>query len=375
MPLPSVPAPRTWASGDLVLAPRLRADVSDAVAFLAGRPFFMGQNKGGPTWGNGTDSNLGLNTELADPWNMHDYTSSGATSSKLFAQAPGWYLCRAAVPMVWNTATQAMFAAGFNWVNNGVTQTTIRGAQLFNGSGTAMMPQCCDLIQQTVTGAIGGSGDFIQATAFQNTGGNINLGNSATRFPTVSARWVCANTGTASLPVPPLTAVPSPITSAWLNANVRDTIRFLIYPPACKAVYAPGSATLASSSFPAGSAVPLNSTALDTYSAFNTSTFTYTAPVAGIYFCYGQTNLASTSAANAAYAAGFSVNGGTIQWADRTYKANADSSGGGATATRRLRLNAGDTVQFMATQGTGSAIAYNTGAIGQTRALFVWDGA
>ena len=38
MPLPSLPNPRTWAADDLITVPRLRADVSNAVAFLAGGP-------------------------------------------------------------------------------------------------------------------------------------------------------------------------------------------------------------------------------------------------------------------------------------------------------------------------------------------------
>lgn len=360
-----------------MLVPRLRADVSDAVAFLSQRPFFAGQNTGGPPWGSGADNGLGLNAELADPWNMHDYTGTvpGSSSAQIWCQAPGWYLCRSSVPFSYTGATQAAFAAGFSSVTGGGAASTIRGALLLNGSTLPLTAQCCDLIEQTSTGPIGGGGDWIQPTAFQNTGASVNLVSNASKLPWVSARWVCATSGTQPLPVPPLTAVPSPITSAWMNANVRDTIRFLIYPPICKAIYTAGSSTLASSAFPAGTAVPLNSVTVDNYGAFSTSTFKFTAPVAGSYFCYGQFSLAAPTAPTAAYTAGWSVNGGTTAWGDRTYKGSADTNGGGATVTKRLRLNAGDTVQLMASQGTGSAIAYNTAAINQTRAIFVWDGA
>lgn len=368
MPQAIVPAPRTWSPGDLILAPRLRADVSDAVAFLTQRPFFAGQNTLAPSWPNSANNALPLNAELTDFWNMHSTTQN---SSQLYCQAPGWYLCRAAVPFAYTTATQQQFACGFTPHTGGVTGTNTLGVMV-QGSGHNPMPVCCDLIQQTVTGGIGGGGDYIQPTAFQASGGAINLISTATVQPNVSARWVCANSGTQPLPIPPLATAPSPITSAWLNANVRDTINFLIYPPIVRAVYAPGASTLANSAWPAGSTVPLNAETVDNYGAFNTGTFTFTAPVAGIYYCYGQFCLGA-SAAFGSIGAGFSVGGGTTQWGDSPFTNSV--GGAGATVTKRLRLTAGQTVQFMATQNSGGAVAYSTSANNQTRAIFVWEGA
>lgn len=374
MSLPSIPSPMTWSAGTRVLAPRLRADVSDAVAFLLSRPYFVGQNQTGSSWASGSDFTLGLYSELSDPWNGHDWTGlvTGAVSSQMWCQAPGWYLARSEVAWAY-TGAQAMFAAGFLWRNNGSTVAAVRGGLLLNGSTHPLAAQSADLIEQTIAGPIGGSGDYIQATAFQNTGSGVNLNNTSTLQPTVSVRWASAISGTEPLPVPPLATVPSPITSAWMNANVRDTINFLTYPPICKAVYAPGSSTLATATFPAGSVVPLNSVTVDNYGGMTTgASAAYTAPVAGRYYVYGQMNLAA-AASSTGYGAGIRINGGTTTWGDVVFK-TSDSSGGGATFNRRIRLNAGDTVQLMATQGSGSTIAYNTGSPNQTRFIIVWEG-
>jgi hypothetical protein len=368
MPQPAIPSPRTWAAGDFVLTPQLRANVSDAVALLAGRPWFLGQSASGATWAAGADGTLGLDTELDDPWNMHTIANA-----KIWCPLPGWYLCRCTFPFAYTSTTAAVFAAGFQWQNNGSGVGPIRGPLLWSGSGYYPTPQAVDLIEQTISGPANGSGDWIEATGYQGTGSTISRSANATQLPTVSARWVAAITGTQPLAVPPLATVPSPITSAWLNANVRDTISFLTYPPIAKATYAAGSSTLAGSTFPAGSVVPLNAVTVDNYGGLSTGAAAgYTAPVAGRYYCYGQFSLAA-AASIFSIGAGFSVNGGTTQWGDVLYK-TSDTFGSGAGVSKRLRLNAGDKVQLIATQNTGSAIAYNTGAASQTRMIIVWEG-
>jgi hypothetical protein len=374
MTLPAIPAPRTWAPGDDVLAPQMRADVSDAVAFLVSRPFFAGQNTG-QTFGTGGPFNLGLNIELDDPWNAHDFTGTVANSlsSQIWCQAPGWYLAHVYLPYNYTGSTQYQFAAGLTWTNNGVTQTPVNGGLLLCGSTHGPVAKCTDLIPQTVAGPIGGSGDWIGTVSSQNTGGNVQFAYSSTLAATTTTRWVCALTGTQPLPVPPLATVPSPLTSAWMNANVRDTINFLIYPPVCK-VTLTGSHTLASSTFPAGNYVPFNSVTFDNYGGFTTgSTAVYTAPVAGRYYVYGQFNLAAASS-TALYGAGIIVNGGTTQWGDVIYK-TSDSYGGGATVGKQIRLNAGDTVGLVSTQNSGSTISFNTAAANQTRFIVCWEGA
>jgi hypothetical protein len=108
------------------------------------------------------------------------------------------------------------------------------------GSGHHPSPQVCDLVQMTVPGIPGGAGDWVELTALQTTGGSLAYGATATVFPYVSVRWVAALSGTAGLAVPSNDAWVSPasfVTSAFLNKNIRDTIRFLCYPPIYRAHY------------------------------------------------------------------------------------------------------------------------------------------
>ena len=223
------------------------------------------------------------------------------------------------------------------------------------------------------SGAPGGAGDYITPVGLQTSGSGVALNTSAQNLPTAAIRWACALTGTEPLPVPPLTTVPSPITHAWLNANVRDTINFLIYPPCGKAHYTAGSSTLANTTLTSPAVVPLSTVDLDTYGAFTTgASAKYTFPVAGRYLVAGTVALASSSTATF-YACGVEVNGSTLYWGGITRFAGS-SLIGGASITKRIRVNAGDTVQLVAAQASGGSIAYNTAAANQTRLVVLWEG-
>ena len=375
MPQASLPSPRTWAAPDLVSVPRLRADAVDAIAFLLARPTFAGAVTTGRTWASGSDLPMMLDTEVIDNWSGHtpgQAVNGSQNPSQYFCQVPGWYLCRSAPAFNYTSATQALFAGGLEGLTGGVAWGPQRGPLTLCGSTHPPIPTAIDLIEMTVTGPPGGSGDYVQFDAFQGSGSTINLVNTSTFFPTASARWVCAISGTQPLPVPPLTAVPSPITSAWLNANIRDTIRYLIYPPIVRAFYSNTGSTLASGTFPAGISAPLNSETVDNYNAFNTTTHTWTCPLAGRYLVAGQVNL-NSSTGTTGYCCGVSVNGGTVQWGDSTYKVS-DTTGGGAGFCRRMRFSQGDTLQLMACQGSGSAIQWNNSGTNPTRLITVWEG-
>jgi hypothetical protein len=372
MPQPVLPTPRTWASLDQVNAPRLRADASDAIALLAGRPLFIGQDTSGTATTSGTEVGVPFNSELVDTWNGHNSLSLPT----YYCQFPGWYLAKGTVPWAYTTATQALFAAGFSGVSGGSAFGPIRGQLQLVGSGKNPSPQVCDLISMSVTGPIGGGGDSIVMTQLQTSGGGVNLAATATKFPYVSIRWVSALTGTQPLPVPPLAVAPSPITHAWCNANIRDTIEFLIYPPICKAYYVTGSASIPNQAFPSGTVVALNTIAVDNYGGYTTGgSGGYTAPVAGNYFCYSQVNFAAfNTTAGVAYSAGLQVNGGTIQWGDSVFQSTAQVTGAGAVIMRRLRLAAGDFVSPCAQQSTGGTLGLNATAANQSRFIAVWEG-
>jgi hypothetical protein len=371
----SLPSPRTWSANDLVTVPRLRADAVDAIAFLLQRPTFVGQVTTGKSYASGSDLPMFLDTEVIDTWAGHQQgtaVSGSVNPSRYYCQVPGWYLCRSAPAFSYTSATQAAFAGSLEGLANGAGFGPQRGQLTLDGSTNPPVPQCVDLVQLVVTGPPGGGGDYVQFDAIQTSGGSVSLVSAATQLPTASARWVCATSGTQPLPVPPRTACPSPITHAWLNADVRDTINYLIYPPILRVFYTSTGATLASQAFPAGSTAPLNTVTVDNYGGFNTGTFTYTVPVAGRYLIAGQMNLAA-AASSTGYGCGIQVNGATIAWGDVVLKVS-DSTGGGAGVVRRVRLSAGDTVKLAANQGSGGAIAWNGSGSNPTRLVMVWEG-
>lgn len=371
----TLPAPRTWSPQDLVTVPRLRADVSDAVALLAQRPMALLQSTTGYTVPGGGGV-VPMDAELYDPWNGHleDVSPSFAgLAANYWCQFPGWYLCDCRMPWIYNSTTPNSFLAGWNGISNGSGYGPFYGAVTIDASGQGTTSRAVDLIPQYVSGPPNGSGDLIQPYASAGNSGTISLNSSAVNLPTASIRWVCSLTGTAGLPVPPLATCPTPITSAWLNSNVRDTIRFLTYPPACKMYFNPGSASLPNSTLTTPQVITLNTTAVDNYSGATTgASAKYTAPVSGRYLLAGQYTLGASSTTTW-YACGLLVNGATLYWGDIIRFAGSPLAAG-AGVTRRLRLSAGDYVQLVGAQASGGSIAYNTTPAAQTRLIALWEG-
>lgn len=366
-PLPSLPSPRTWSTGDLVTVPRLRADLANAVALLIQRPYFLGQSTTGESIPSASGTTLTMDATLLDTWRGF----ANPASNVYTCQLPGWYLMDARIPFGYTSSTPAPTMAGFSSSDTS-SGATIYGAVTVNGSTSGtVLARSVDMFEMLTPGT---GGSVTSVIARQDSGSTVNLNTGAPDIPIVSMRWVCALAGTQPLPVPPLTSAPSPITSAWLNANLRDAINFLIYPPVMKAHYTAGSSSLANTTLASPAIVPLTTVDLDTYGGFTTGASAhYTAPVAGRYLLTGTVNLASSSTTTF-YACGVRVNGTTAYWGGITRFAGS-SLAGGASITKRLRLNAGDTVQLIAAQASGGSIAYNTTASNQTRLIALWEGA
>lgn len=179
-----------------------------------------------------------------------------------------------------------------------------------------------------------------------------------------------------------------PVSAAFMNRNVRDTINFLTYPPIMEAYYLAGTASLASqASLPAvGHVIPCDTTTVDNYGAYSTSSHTWTAPVAGTYWCYVQSHQ-SMNTTSVALAAGLTItslnyNSGTqFTWWGGTQAAFAGAGAGNCVVTRRrLRLNAGDTIQPAAFQNDSGSNAVTQDYVGgssvsESRMIIVWRGA
>lgn len=363
---PVIPSMGTWSPGDLVTVPRLRADLEQAVALLAGRPYFVGQSSTGEAVTSGNDVTMTMDVTLDDSWGGF----SNPAGNVYACQLPGWYVCDARIPFGYTSSTPAPLAAGFSSSDTNAGATAY-GAWSVNGSTSGtVIARALDLIAMPTAGS---TPTITAVIARQNSGSTVNLNSGPPGLPTVSMRWACALTGTAPLPVPPLAGAPSPITSAWLNANLRDAASFLLYPPALRAHYTAGSSTLASTTLASPAIVPLTTTDLDNYAGLTSGASAhYTAPVAGRYLLSGQVNLAASSTTTWR-ACGVRVNGTTTYWGGISRFAGTSLTAG-AAITKRVRLNAGDTVQLVAAQASGSAVAYNTASTSQTRLIALWEG-
>lgn len=375
-PWPTVPNPSTWAAGP-ILVPSLRADVTNAVSFFANRPSFLGWCTSGPAVPTGGSGSLvTLDTEAYDTWQGHD--PLGAQPGWWYCRAPGWYLAEGYVPWSYNTATTVSFTTSLATGTSGGSPAITTGEIHPTNDTRTPGPMAADLVKLTNAWAPGttlpASGvDYIALYARQNSGGNLNLVTVATQYPRLSLRWACALSGTAGLAVPSNPAWPvSPayITSAgYLNPAIRDTIRYLAYPPVFRAFYNAGTANLGSQTFPAGTKLALDTVSVDTYSAWSAANNYWVVPAGcgGVYCCIAQVHVASQSSAGS-LAAGFSVNGGTTIWG-KSARSPSNSSGFAVSTVKRLRLNAGDTVALMGSQSNGSALGINNG----TRLVCAWE--
>lgn len=386
MPTPYVPSPRTWSAGDLVTTPRLRADVSGAVQLLAQPPMLLAQQGNAQTIPNSNETGMALDTEVYDNYNGHSLASGSSTSS-YFGMLPGWYLAQAAAPLDYTAGAGTM---GVSVAANigGAGGVVFGGERVPNSSATPQraFPVAAKLVEMTNTGTYGGAtNDFLFASVFQDSGASQPLYPGTNRFPYVTVQWVGASSGTTGLPVPPLAVSPSPITSAYLNANVRDTINFLLYPPLLEYQYNAGTQSLASqSTLPAvGTTLPLGSKIVDNYSAYNSSTFTWTAPVAGVYWCYNVAAMAG-AATILALASGLTVtssnynSGSPVTLWGGTRTAFAGTRIQAVACRRRIRLNAGDTVSPAGWQHDSAAAAATVAGNSnewQSRLIIVWRNA
>lgn len=374
-PYPTVPSPSTWVNG-AVSASELREDVSNAVNYLANRPQFTGLADGGASVGSGSNFLVPMTVDVSDPWQGHDPLGTHPDAWYLPPDAAGWYLVSGMAGWNYTGGGTVTFTTSLQAVQAGGT-TVLNGEQLPVSNTQFPGPSVCDLVLLTRTGAPGASGvDTVSLLVTQNSGGALPLavapGQPVTLQPWLSARWVAAQSGSAGLPVPanpPSPVPPAYIDEAWLNANIRDTISFLTYPPVFRGrLSASNSLSVPSQTLPNGTALPLDTVTVDNYSGFSGAA-AWVAPCAGQYFAYAQAGTI-TPTANGLISCGLGVtSGGTTasHWG-KAFRGTASAIT--VSASKRLRLNAGDQVTLMFSQGTGSTLTLS----GPTRLICVWEG-
>jgi hypothetical protein len=335
---------------------------------------------------NAAHTAIGLDTTVTDLWDSH---LPGPAGAYIYGMLPGYYLAEVTAPFTY-TGFGPSAGAGV------MAQQGSSAVQVFGGqqipfpaaSGQVAQPQAAKLLQFTQAGVYRGAGNnWAAGTAWQDTGGPVPLDITPGRCPAVTLTWVSALTGNPGLPVPDNDAWPAPPdypSATWVNKNVRDTIGFLTFAPVFEAAYSAGTQSLAAqSSLPGtGTTVQLDTVTADTRSAWNPATFTWTAPVPGVYYCYAQSATAAALTSTAA-AAGLTVtsanyNSGTqfTIWGAPQLAAAVPGAVNSAVTARRLRLNAGDTIKLAAFQSdSASQAAVIQGGTWQPRLITVWQAA
>jgi hypothetical protein len=185
------------------------------------------------------------------------------------------------------------------------------------------------------------------------------IGISATSY----AHGGTATPGTVSVPV----------SAAFLNQQLRDIVNFLSYPPVFHATNSGSGQSLATQTFPAGTAITFTSagTVVDNFSGFN-GTNEYVFPVSGVYFVYGQVYITATD--DISLACGVGISGGTIGWGT-TQRVGGSAIQLCASVRRHVRVTAGQYAQIFGSQGTGSSVTLlDSGSGTYCRMIVVWRG-
>ena len=334
---------KTWSTtaSETVSVPILRNDVTGNVWFFSSPPLYFGQLQS--LWAIPASAYyyVPLDTDLADPLGLHPDTS---LPENIYLPYLGTYLCIGF--MSYDSAVSGLYDAAIGVVQNGVA-TPFVGQQTPPQTGLRPFELAVEL--QTFNPA---TFDTVSLAGFQDAVGTVNTYVHAGQYSTLNVLWAAA---AAPPPGWPGTSIPVPanvpfsdtteITGTFLNTNVRDTVNFLQYPPAARIVRT-GNTQLASTTFPAGTAVPFQASTIDTFAGFSVGSPTrYTFQKAGLYFVWGQVNFANDTTGTDR-ACGLRVTGGTIQWGS-TEAAINDSLGHVSIACQMVRVSAADYIEVI----------------------------
>lgn len=173
-----------------------------------------------------------------------------------------------------------------------------------------------------------------------------------------------------AVPVPATAVVTSDVTAAFWNAQIRDTVTFLLSPPHC-VMYQTVAQSIPGVT---ATAILFDTNEVDSYSGHSvvTNTSRYVAQVAGWYQLSGVVAYANSSATSYRFGTWF-VNSTVLQ-------------GGGANETsvatvsnplidppvREAFLNVGDFAELRAMQNSGGAINTSIGAGQNSMATIRW---
>lgn len=383
MTFPTGVSQKTWSTSasEVITASLLRANVTDPVWLLTSPPMAVLAQTVTPTSvGSGSATTVGMDTEILDTTNGH---ADVGNIQRWYAAVAGWYLIRGVVAFSAGTSNQAdgFYATAHIFTQS--TSTTVDQDLNIANSLASQLVACggCELAVLNAPSTTVTSNDYVWLSAFQDTGSTVQTHTTLPGVSQLMIRWAGTVTGTTGLPVPanPGYSDTTEITGTFLNTNMRDAVRFLTFPPMARLTQT-SAQSVPSQTFPAGTAVtfgatsaPGTSNSSDNYSGWSSSNPTrYTFPVAGRYWVYGQ--IPYHPALGNAWAAGLRVNGGTTTWGNRFGAPTTTSPGQMPVVEQWIRANAGDYVELMASQNSGSSSTLVVTSETVPKMIVLWEG-
>jgi hypothetical protein len=171
--------PRTWTTGELATAAMLNQDVRDNVAFLANPPACRVYHNATQTVATSTRTALAFNTERYDTAAMHD---TATNNSRITFPVAGLYLITGHVEWALNADP------------DGLRQLEIRAngsdSQILAIQGSVFNPASTTLEQSISTVHKFAAAEYVQLTAFQNSGSTFTINSVVMYSPEFSATWI-----------------------------------------------------------------------------------------------------------------------------------------------------------------------------------------
>ncbi len=371
--------PATWVEratgvdGDPLRMRALEQDVSGSVAFHRQKPMFQGIGDVAIAVATATYTPIPL-TEIVD--NVAGHNDS-ANTSRWYAPSTinttDWYLALGVIPYAGTDPTKS-YITGYRIDGSAI----IEGSKLPGTTGHTHTGLICDLVQMTSDGT-----HYAELLGRHDAGVSVNTVVSG-KSPALSMRWVCSGSGTVvALPSAPRTWTAADLLTADttgagkvpLNLHIRDTIRWLNFPPIAR-ITSVGTAQTIPTGTGTWTSIQFPTMTVDNYGMWSSGTNTKpTCQRAGLYFVHGLASVVEVVGA-AGYRAArilhtIAAGGTAIYGGASTPPATNSSSGTQIPASALIRMAVGDTLELQMQQSDVGALAVRP-STGHARLIAVW---
>lgn len=178
----TVPVTRTFVAGEVVLDTHFNNNIRDVLNFLLSPPQVRCRQTAGQgiTTG-GTPQPLTFTTEDIDSSGMHSTVSN---TSRFTAVYPGWYWCNGGVD--WPASATGTRVVGWQVtpISSGVTTGVNGGDTSIQGFAGLTNRQPARFVKVFLN-----VGDYVELTAFQNSGGTLTLDTTTTAQSSADIDW------------------------------------------------------------------------------------------------------------------------------------------------------------------------------------------